>query len=274
MDLANSPEQLTSTYRRIGVLSGMLHETCPSRQQCWDAFGGPQKGPDWNELTFPWIGKDYPKWRILVCAINMWEYGGRGAISEELVPDSKHELELGKVRTGTTGTMLYHRVAAYSSLILRRLGHKDFATCGPEGLGPKAVAPAYDCIAHTNYVKCSPAVRDSPYSNPSKEMLSNCGRLIFSEELSVLSPRVLVLLGTDIPYAIRAWKSQIKPLHEEGGAKAFNMVLNDQSTLVLALPHPSRTGVRLSLFSDVDRLLNTAQLQDCIGAMKGVGSVR
>ena len=214
-------------------------------------------------MSNPWIGAHYDRWRVLACGINLYQYGGTSAL-KKVVGNAKKYLRDGRSRVspeeGRGGSLIFHRAAAYSALVLREMRHPSLLDIGPEDVSPARVAEALDSVAFVNYVKCSPAHLVSAFSQPTAEMVENCGRLVFNEELSLLSPKVVLMLGDPIFRAF-ASLSGATVLRRSGGVIIYDFPAEGKKTLLIGLPHPSRAGSRRSLFEELERGLRLDGIQ-------------
>lgn len=199
----NSFRQL---YAELGFVDGKgiclpLHSCCSHGKDCWS---GPYETMDRKlesqdaGIARPWIGCHYLKLRLLVVGINLNECGGLEIIND-LVNEARQHILQGRVKIRFNdspkeyrGSLLWHRVGCYATAFREAKGIYN-AGFDRDGYPPKEdVASAYDYIAYTNHVKCSP---NSNNSVPSPGMWEHCGRHVLRKEMALLKPTDILLLG-------------------------------------------------------------------------------
>jgi hypothetical protein len=204
-------DDFRALYRRLQLMDDKrpemrLHDLCPLNEVCWRGARDrlPPKDQDWNEVSRPWIGGHYESLRLLFLAINM---NGSGGFFEAtgLVLAARDEILTGRTRVRFghdyqkyPGTMLYHRMGVYASAFVETAKFRD--EIPPEQSWPsyQNVAEAFEFMAYTNQVKCSPhddQNSKNSRSEPTGAMWENCGKYVLAEELRLLNPRVIVVLG-------------------------------------------------------------------------------
>lgn len=185
-------DQLLGVYRRRGLLDRErdrpLHEVCSRAATCWQ-YGHdclPEK-PERSGIAVPWVGARYPATRICVVAINLDDWGGLDA-HWYICHGYGDDLAAG--RRGKGGLPFAHGVASYVDLVEASLARtRSVSNAIPL---PSAVAGAWNGCAFLEAVKCSP---DRPSAEPLDPMWETCPSLLLLDELNVLRPRVVILLG-------------------------------------------------------------------------------
>ncbi|MDP2896459.1 MAG: uracil-DNA glycosylase family protein [bacterium] len=226
-----------------------LPRICELRESCWKGAETriPADTASWTAIYQPWIGDGYSDLRLAIIGLNMNEYGGLHAMTG-LVNSARSDIRAGcrRVRFGNDpksyrGTLLFHRIGAYAALYAQaaRLLHPDFC---PDGFpGPSFVADAFDFIALTNHVKCSPL---GDRSAPTRAMIENCGRHVLRRELEILRPREILVLGVE-----NAWYLADRVLDEKVVVPTGrDLVSRGEGRLagipvrITAVPHPHARG--------------------------------
>jgi hypothetical protein len=193
-------QALTHLYQTLGLVTSTanglpLHLHCEYRESCWrdNLHRTPPADKEWAQIYLPWIGSKYEQERILVVGENMNECGGLSA-ARDLMKQARCEILKGKHRVfgsgSYRGSMLWYNLGYYSLSLLR--DRDEFELSGQIDVSNEMVAGAYDLVAFTNHVKCSPI---GEKSEPTPEMWNKCGIHILSREISILAPRVILLLG-------------------------------------------------------------------------------
>jgi hypothetical protein len=174
-----------------------LYETCPRKDICWHDME--YQKAEWNIIQLPYIGSEYKKeeYPIAILGLNLNEFGGICSL-RDLVLDAQYSLSKGwvKIRFGNDykeypGTFLFHRIAVYSNIIKKYYsieGNYDF-------LSSRCLAKIFDKISFLEAIKCSPS--NDKNSSPTFEMYQNCPKEFLLEELAILKPRILLILGKE-----------------------------------------------------------------------------
>jgi hypothetical protein len=132
---------------------GLLHESCNNADACWNGLSVTVKtASKWNYFSLPFIGENYTG-ELMFVGLNVHEGGGRNLQEAQIrvydenkqydkndIFESKYEpgviqtlkqkrksvkFETGMKRNGIHygGTLLWHRIAVYSKILLD--GYKD-----------------------------------------------------------------------------------------------------------------------------------------------------
>lgn len=260
--------EIIEKYKEIGVFNISLQDECKFCSKCWDKIEDRKWSKDNLEpfdegekpinIYSPWIGENYDRLRILALGINMNHYGGIDAVSY-LVGGAKVQIGQGrrKIDFGSkdySGTFYYHRLPAYAAIFLEVKGIIDEKRINnyPD---KNDVNLAFDFVAITNSIKCSPR---GGKSEPTFEMWNNCNRYILKEEVSVLKPKEILILGKTTNYDY--FKSAVvDELFEE---KIYNHIkvgrarLNDNEFNFYGIPHPTSFGGNSwKIFEELNKII-------------------
>jgi hypothetical protein len=190
--------------------NAMLHETCPDRLACWgDIERIKAHGCDWNTIQKPYIGKEYQR-ELLAIGLNLNEYGGWQSLDELF---RGKEANLGVLKysrdgrkkiffasEGYAGTIVYHRLAVYSSLLLDSFSVNPGATADSTHQvdifdDSEKLSEIMHRIAFIEAVKCSPWWYKSV---PTDQMKSNCPKRFLYREIEILAPRIIIIFDKEI----------------------------------------------------------------------------
>ena len=207
--MGNTRADLLARYEAIGIVDrgeGLpLHSCCPKAQFCWSGLAPHHHPADaFAGISLPWIGPRYTPSGVLLVGINMNEHGGLGAW-EGLIRGALADLPFkDRLYASDTyaGSMFQQRAGWYAAVIFRHLGIEEFQD-GRDVLDwhhhpsrNARVCQAWEQLAATNQVKCSPLVSpETPKSRPTAGMWEHCAPFLLAVELEVLRPRVLLVLG-------------------------------------------------------------------------------
>lgn len=259
----NIHKQLLDLYWSLGLISAgttqplPLYDCCERRALCWDGIADRRPIDEtihWSHISLPWVGKRYEEFRLVVLGVNPYEAGGL-EFYPRLVQEAIEELRSGKIRVnfgypGYRGTILWHRVGLYSATIISALGNSS------EILKPYE---AYDMIAFTNHIKCSPV---GERSKPTESMWNNCSYLL-KQELAILQPRLLLVVGLENMWWVRkAVLEDFRTLQEGHGVGVYSGSIECQPVGVISVPHPSapRGGGSMKLVTTLAEWLETSTL--------------
>lgn len=260
------PHDLTGRYEQLGLVQSgrpqLLHEACSRASGCWagcEERKAVAPHAEWAHLSRPWIGSRYGALRLVAVGINPYEAGGLDLL-QALIPEAQGQIEAGQRKTiqrlGYPGTLLFHRVGVYLARLVMQFGPRDEEAPAP------TPATAFEWAAFLNHVKCSPL---GDRSQPSEAMWASCGRHILREELTILQPRLLLVLGNgDNLWALSNRVLDREPvlLGAEGQARALTGELEGRKIGMISVPHTSAFGgTRESLADEVTRLARAFQNQ-------------
>ncbi len=198
----NNP--LHELYDKLNILNVPLHLKCPKCNICWPEPDDKEIKPDSAKelfIYYPWIGNKYENLRLLVLGINMNQDSGEGDILKQInyVRQAKEEILEGKQRLlrskGYSGTIYWHRLPSYISVLLEKENiislswHEDFPS-------KENIAEAFEYSSITNIIKCSPN-QDNNRGTPTFSMWKTCSEFVLKEELKILLPNIILILGLD-----------------------------------------------------------------------------
>jgi len=265
-------------YRKLNLISNNgkdypLHRVCSNRKECWKDTDNrfPPRKNDWNKISQPWKGAKYDELGLVAIGENLNEYGGRNALIEltdeaqELIQNGYRRIRFHATYDQYPGSFLWHRLGCYSVVIGESFGVMT-PQWGADGYPyPEDVADAFNWIAFTEHVKCSP---QGVMSKPTNAMWEHCGAHILREELKILKPKQILVLGqSNNAWFLfeRVFDSKLKDEKKFGGVTLTKGDLHGKPVFVWVVPHPqSYGGAAKSILDD----LKTATYkfkQDLIG---------
>ncbi len=167
-----------------------------------------------NRISMPYIGLRYDSSRVVVLGANLNNEGGLFSL-HECVVHAQFSLGLGcrKIDFGNRsygGTLFWHRMAAYASVISGRDWHlvKNEVWQGGKRLfdNEHALANVLSRIAFLELVKCfTPEKNSKPY----EPMWRYCPTYFLGDELLLLQPRKILILGNT---TFDKFRSSLEPL--------------------------------------------------------------
>lgn len=249
--------QLKELYLKLGLYIEPLHLKCINSDTCWYDVSTENicgNNEEESQLYRPYIGEDYQIGRVLAIGINMHKYGGYNA-ENILAEKAKNEIRKGKKRTfakkGYRGSLVWHRMLSYSSFILREVGVFEIPEKRPY---PKKIelTKAFDYISITNSIKCCPW---HDRSKPTNEMWKHCPDYILKEEIRILKPRHLIILGIDNYHRVKNLFDDRNEKHK-GDIKFVKAKFEGEDIYLYAFPHPaSSQGTSLKRMDELEILL-------------------
>ncbi len=212
MNQAEFDVPLVTLYRERGLIgledpprARHLPTQCPQSQQCWPrllAADVPGADMDQSELSPPWIGPRYRDGETAIVLENLRNYGGfdlrvdatkgmrkLGWLARQQLGEGRRRLFGGGTYRGTD---VWPRALAYAAIWLDALG--VLPAGGAKGApSPAVLSAALEHVAILQHVKCSPK---SAKSEQSAAMWQRCGRHVLADELAILRPLRVLVLGT------------------------------------------------------------------------------
>jgi len=256
----NLPSLICQLYKEKGFMNedGQALSLCDCCTYSEECYRGNERrkpnlvNPQWSLIELPWVGKNYSKNQIAFLGINPNEDGGLNELYS-LFSAARSELESGKTKVDFgyvyqdgkkyKGTYLWHRIAAYSKVVNGALSignealFEMFDFMKEDNFSPENVASEYDNIAFLNHIKCSPI---GDRSKPTNKMWENCGKHILLEELKILRPDWLIVLGSgDNAWALNKNVFAGTPLPSGGKIKHYKTRALGIMTKVVVVPHPA-----------------------------------
>ena len=242
-------------YQKLNLISktgkGLpLHRVCSNREECWKNAVDriPPDHDDWSHISQPWKGSRYEELRLVAIGENLNEYGGLNALAE-LTEEAKDLILKGfrRVRFHASfdeypGSLLWHRLGCYSAVIGESLGVITPKWGRDDYPEPKDVAAAFEWIAFTEHVKCAPR---GEKSKPTPAMWERCGVHILREELILLEPKHILVLGQSNNawfLSERVFDSKWKEEKKIGSVTVAKSELGGKSANIWIVPHPQSYG--------------------------------
>ena len=223
----------------------LLHESCTFANECWVNMDEKKRG--YNKIQFPYVGAKYltSKTKLLVMGLNLYEHGGWNSLRKDLLNvqfalyKKWKRIRLGNLVENYPGTIFWHRVAVYSSVILKQLGYhkiKDDLSNDFDGL-----ANVIDKISFIEAVKCSPHDPNSR-SAPTSTMKTNCQKAFLAKEIKVLSPDYLLILGKETLVDNDTIQKEITLTSSEGNIYFGYVSINQEKFRFFQVIHPTALG--------------------------------
>lgn len=182
-------EALLDAYTDRGLLpleqDEPLYDVCPNRESCWQGAARPPA--ERAGLSVPWVGREYTKWRICVVGLNFNNYGGLEA--HWRVCES-HVRAMSDGKDGKNGRFFARGAMSYARAV--ELSMSRALAQGWDGEPPQALARSWHRCAFLQAVKCAPV---GNRSRPTRHMCSTCPPYLLADEIEILAPRVVILLG-------------------------------------------------------------------------------
>lgn len=241
-DVARS--ECETVYLRLGLLDAQgdslpLHMSCLNAKACWQGIESRYPADlARSGISRPWIGSKYEALRLVVIGINQNQWGGLTAL-EELVRGARGQFDI--PRRHASGSSLWHRVACYSAAFCEAAGVLNLSW-GSDGFPALAdVGQAFEFIAYTNQIKCSPA---GDRGKPSKAMWNQCGRHVLKDELNALKPQTLLVLGKgdNTNCLNQSVLNNSLRLESRGRVQEGVAVVAGHDLAVYVVPHPTAFG--------------------------------
>ena len=244
-------KQLKKLYEKVGS------SICSNNDEssCWG-----QKDHHRDTIYLPYIGKNYDKYRILCLGINLNDYGDSLYAMRELTAFAVEKLKDGKKQLQGS-SLVPHRTYTYAAIWLIKSGLFSNDILGD--ISNEILLKALDYIAITNTVKCSTEEKKGyPYFN----MWNNCSENILLEELNILKPKRIILIGNSRNYNIlQGFLSNVSELKLEGSCYYFTGELSGNQIEVLVVKHPASPGG--SSWCICDDVCNLLDLKDDYSAI-------
>ena len=249
-----------------------LSQSCAHRGSCWKGHETRRPAAESvaDELAAPWIGNQYERCRTAVVLENLNEYGGWDAMgnlaryARSEFQRGKRMLFAGKYEDGRKyrGTIAWTQALSYAVAWLALEGELPDARDAQGKITCKALAAAVDRVAIVQHVKCSPM---GDRSRPSKAMWEHCGGHLLGEELRILQPRRIIVLGVDNNLGglrrLLGLQEVAQNSTQLGKTTMRCLLLEASGVRALAVPHPtSRGGSSAKLVAAAARLLGGTQL--------------
>ena len=201
---ADLVSQLAEIYADHGILDGMrtppLHEHCPKCKKCWHGAGADppvparlRPRPKQAGIAFPWVGRDFSSSKLVIAGINLpvpEDAGDFGGLLSQwwIYSDLTNDNKMGRKKQYMGKSEFAYAAGTYM-LTIEAAAQGKAINGSP---APRDAASAWERCALLELVKCSPVGGGSP---PEDEMWKNCLGEYLVEELDVLKPRALIVMG-------------------------------------------------------------------------------
>lgn len=235
--------QVGAMYEQRGLIEGdetpPLRTACVCGSECWRDAPENEWATREPGISLPFVGRDYGAERMMIAAINFVDWGGLWG-NWQIREGQLDALREGKRKVH--GSDLPYAAGAFAHAIRTGITGQEIA---PDPLcPPDEAAEALEQCSFTQSVKCSPAParhRSEPYY----PMELNCPREYLLDEIRMLRPAVLILLGQmpadRLRTLTRSSRWQNLPDLDHG-----YLELGETSVEVFGLHHPSYRGWRRS----------------------------
>lgn len=185
--------ELASRYRDLGLVDRdtgiprVLSRECARCGTCWRSGTSERPATEYDAVALPWIGEHYDTERILVVGMNFDKYGGLLGHWEIC---GGHVGEMREGRRGHNG----HPYAARSMSAVRAVRDSRTGDLAPGWEPPpnRDLAEEWSAVAYLQAIKCAPW---RARSTPCAAMFRECPELLLMEELKILRPRFILLMG-------------------------------------------------------------------------------
>lgn len=246
-------DKLEELYKNIlnnKDVNGLLHKICPFKDMCWKQNDLNFENKC-NSLPFAYIGeRNYKK--LLCIGLNLNQWGGNNALYELIDFDCgvKKELLKGKVRLRFgndkkkyCGTFLFHRMAVYANIILRKT---CFAANDVISISSKtnifwdreALSNIMYELSFTEGIKCSPLTK---LSKPINGMYDVCPKKFLFKEIELIQPNNILIFDKKIYEGINRDFLGINEKQYQK-IKTNYIKINGQNINIFYIIHPQARG--------------------------------
>lgn len=198
-------DEFMALYASKGLLPDgkpvALHECCPNADDCWrdTTDRKPVRHQQNGAVMLPWIGEQYEPGRgLVVLAVNpniapddvsdlLFEY----SISWE-----RHHKTLAGGSERDEGSLFAYNSTRAAAAVLDYLDGSKTRQRSPQEL-----APVLHRTARLQSVKCVPRLESS---KPMAAMWRNCPPFLLADELDLLRPAAVLVLGTEANHALKS----------------------------------------------------------------------
>jgi hypothetical protein len=219
-----------------------LYEACRCAASCWGEFEDAERPKSADAgISLPWVGPSYEQWGVVVVAINLRGYGGLMANWEIKTGRNLGKPgEIGALRDGhqkVNNSMFAYATGAYVDAVMCSLEGSQYESELPEST---RCADALEGCAFLEAFKCSPA---NHLSRPGRAMVENCPPQYLLDELQLLEPRAIVVLG-DLPTSRLRALAGNDDWSRQGELQRGTLKLGGRDVDVLGCRHPAAPGQR------------------------------
>ena len=239
----------------INTKDVLLHENCIYKDNCWNNKSIEKRGKIWNRISFPYIGEGYDG-DLMCIGLNLHNCGGKTALNELINGNDKHIGVKNYLKKGIKkinfnnkeypGTLLFHRVAVYSNIILNN------CICPNDNF---KLVDIYKKIVFLEAIKCSPKEN---ISQPEPNMYNYCPNKILLNEINILKPKKILIFGrvSDIfknKYGINDTSIYSKNRNIE----LFKISIENKIIDIIKIIHPTaRGGNKIQLYKELLNVIN------------------
>jgi uracil-DNA glycosylase len=201
-NVTNLKKQLKKEYKVLGFFNNnspqpLLYKCCNNTTCCWTSalLATQQQIQITNNnikywgITRPHIGLSYPQTKLLVLGINHRNNFQTNCYDSETLGIKDASL---LILNGNQNGIYYH-IAKYSAIILKRY-NKIGGSLRQNQKAKRLSVVLEKNIAWTQMIKCNPPTNKMQY--PATPMWHFCPDYILKQELIILKPRYLLILGT------------------------------------------------------------------------------
>lgn len=250
---------LIQSYQNLGVNDISLQDNCLNCNICWNGIENrkwddkeledyfEENDTDTTKIYLPWIGDYFESQKLLIIGINMNEYGGTYA-QRKIVGDwVRSGLLEGKKRIlkndNYAGTFYWYMAPAYASVLIEKKGSMVVNWNDDGAPNPKSLSDTLDYFSITNSIKCSPK---GEKSKPSSQMWENCLTHILKQEIKILKPTQILILGTTENFYYFKNKILDQPfdtsIKESGNFRKGQGTIDNNSVEFYSVIHPTAFG--------------------------------
>jgi hypothetical protein len=261
-------------YRKLNLISqggnGLpIHRFCTNAAKCWDS-SNERFPPDDDKISHicqPWIGSEYDKLKLVVIGENLNEYGGIDSLIEltneakDLIAEGDRRVRFHSAFHEYARSFLWHRLGCYSAALGEAMGAMELLWEADGYPNAENVAKAFDFISFLEHIKCAPFGNNGTATTG---MWENCGSHILRQELLLLKPTQLLVLGS----SNNSWYLQENVFDSILDKKEFDSVIREKVTinnlkiLVWIVPHPqSYGGAAKSILDDLKKALQITKVK-------------
>lgn len=243
-----------------------LYECCANKDDCWRGVN-PECRPEAEHIVIsnPWVGAKYDELRLLIIGMNTNSWVGEGAL-KYLVETACEELRSNPSRREVFinsdplqrygGTVFYHRAGACAFEFARsaKLAQERSTRCDDGFPSNLDISEAYDFVSYTNQVKCT---LKGGRGKPTTAMWNNCGAHVLRDEIRILEPKYILVLGKRYNWEYfyrkvldgREW-----PAGANGRTRLDTVKFDHGEVKVILAQHPMHIGP--SVFAEVQNVIH------------------
>lgn len=154
-------------------------------------FARDRPGP----IIWPWVGEYYESDRVALLTLNFRSSDIEATVALEYLAawHTRESLKRGRKRDPHSDSVFGYTSLATAAVVLASL-RKEPLVAEPE---PRLLTATMERIVRLQLVKCTPVESVVDRASPSKRMCRNCPPRFLWDELALLRPQVLVVMGRD-----------------------------------------------------------------------------